>query len=687
MGDEIELIKDEELNVFTSTIDFSDIAEKIKAGKELNETEKQFVLRKNEEYWNHHPDKINRFPRWRKYMAWIAGYQHYDVDLTKNELRPVKIKRKRKIIFNKIIGFVRTLWGKLVQDVPQEGVVSSTTEDADQKAAKIGDMVIQSLKGKLKFKHILDTLKLWLVITNKVYLRAFWDEQDFGITGYTETKDDVSGIVRREPTKEDGNIGLEVISPFQCRHDPISNDRDKWRWFVFGEEVDAEVLEKQYELKPGALKDTGEIDKLNAEYDLSMTAEGEMDITSPTAKSEVMGRTVLRMEFWTPEIYIYMAGNRVLEHGENEWEEIPYFLFEEEIIPLKSTEKDVTYNESLIKHIIPVQREYNRRVSIISEAIERASKLKILAPLGSMLSKQQMTDDMGVFIDINTDMGQPFQMKLDPMPPEIYQDKMGLEREFESIIGLHEASFGRLPKYASHASGALVNILLEQDDAVLAPILTMINTRLEKVWNLILKMVQENYTTPRLMQFVGRDKASHALKFQGSDLRGNTDVKVTSQSGIPRSRALRLEYLMQLRTQGVLQNDRKLLEILDFGDPESLFEEELAHERKANRENAKIEENPQINPQDVIGQPTEMTEKTGIMEGGWLYQFDAHGAHFDIHIRDRVSVKFEGYTENQKQALDGHIRTHYTLMMMQMAQQQKEQETEQPTEEGAEETQ
>jgi len=71
----------------------------------------------------------------------------------------------------------------------------------------------------------------------------------------------------------------------------------------------------------------------------------------------------------------------------------------------------------------------------------------------------------------NPHMVNPTQLKLDTTSPEAMAFKQELEREMENVSGVHEVSFGRLPERASHASGTLVNLLLEQDDSLIDPLI------------------------------------------------------------------------------------------------------------------------------------------------------------------------------------------------------------------------
>ena len=635
------------------------IEKRIYNGKKLNASEEKHLLRKIDEYWDNHPDVSERFPRWRKYCAWVAGYQLYDYNKYTKKLIEVPLKRRRKIVFNRLRSFVRALLAKLAADTPNMSVVPKTDEDEDIEAARAGNSLVQSIQEKIGFVDTLNSLKLWLIVTNRAYLRVFWNEDDYGIVGYEPitTTDEDTGIETEgiDELKDDGDVGMEAVSPFHCRCDPLYWERDKWRWFLFGEEVDAQMVEEEYDIDKGTIEETSKT--LDTAFDLEAFDDEALFTSSTGSREDITGRTVVFKEFWTPSIYVFAAGNKILDYDVNPYGEIPFFAVEDRLLPISNYEKGFQYNESLVKDAIGIQREYNRQISLMSTALDRASKLKILVPFGSLTSKKFFTNDYGVFMDYNSKLGAaPHQMKLDPLPSFVQTYKTELEREFETSFGVREASFGRLPERASHASGTLVNLLLEQDDVLLNPLLAAINGALSKAWGLALRMVKDNYTTQRLIRCVGEDGEYSVKKFKGADLRGNTDVKVVSKAGLPRSRALRVEYIMKLFELGLIQDPQDVLSMLEFGAADKVFKDSLLHKNRADRENQMIRDNPDMQAQHMQT---------------WIYPTEDHFTHDKIHKRMRLGIEYEKLTDNQKNLLNTHLQMHQEAILA-LQQQQME---------------
>ncbi|MCM8781734.1 MAG: hypothetical protein NC828_01590 [Candidatus Omnitrophica bacterium] len=632
----------------------NEIEEKIAIGQALSDDEKAFLINFRELAWTRHPD-VNRFPRWQKILAWVAGYQYVDYKKSAKLLVPVTLERKRKLVFNRLRPFLRQALGKLTAVPYHQEVIPNTEEYDDIEAARIGDSLLEFFDDKLNLAELRRKAFIWLLLLNKFYLHVFWDESLSGVLTYRHKEEGGEetpryfGSEKYKPIEIQGDVNIELLNPFNCRHDPLTSDPKKWRWFLFSEKVDTYELENLYGLRHGTLKDDAEtID----ETDFNITNEGDVDFSPQFTTNEVSsiyGRLTTYTKIFTKKAVISMAGKSILEVKPNPYGIIPVFSYEEKLVPIDDYSKNIVYNDPHIKDLIPIQREYNRQNSLLSLALERATKVKVLSPLDALINKSQVFEESGItIIDYNSRLGEPHQLRLDPIPPYTFTALERLEREFESVGSLHEASFGRLPRRASHASGALIDILIEQDDIVVDPIIRAVDRVFSKALSYALLLVQDNYIERRLIRLVGESMAGAVFYFEGADLKGNTDVRVTSQVGLPKNRTQRVQYIMELRRAGLIKDDQLTLEMLEFGQLKSLFRDTLLHERRALSENLRIRNNKLID----ISVAQEM-----------IYQYDDDNAHLKIHLRERLSPKFELYADSQKECLDLHINLHYQKLM------------------------
>jgi predicted methyltransferase len=96
---------------------------------------------------------------------------------------------------------------------------------------------------------------------------------------------------------------------------------------------------------------------------------------------------------------------------------------------------------------------------------------------------------------------------------------------------------------------------------------------------------------------------------------------------------------MKLREVGLLTDDKHTLEMLEFGQADKIFQDNLLHERKAYKENEMIKENPEIQPGDTEG---------------WIHPLEEKQVHAVIHSRLIFGEAFERLNPNQQQTINEH---------------------------------
>ena len=103
------------------------IERQIASGGDLTQSQKDWIILKANDYWNNHPEVGRCFPIWKKCLAWVAGYQTSRSSRYKKTALTGKVIKK-KLVFNRMKTFVRTVLSKMTADVHQMGVVPKTDE-------------------------------------------------------------------------------------------------------------------------------------------------------------------------------------------------------------------------------------------------------------------------------------------------------------------------------------------------------------------------------------------------------------------------------------------------------------------------------------------------------------------------------------------------------------------------------
>jgi hypothetical protein len=585
------------------------------------------IYQKTEHHWLKDPVIKNYHGSWREDIKWFEGDQYVfwnDVAEALQSVTPILELEGRSIfvVMNKILPIIRQLHGEMRYEHIFYGE-GSTTEDEDTKAAHAASMVIGSVLDRRKFNPKISDAKLWALITGQCYWKEWWNKNLFGIV-----RSD-SGTT----AKENGDIDMDIVIPFNVRPDPEAKDRDGWRWFIEGKRVAKDVVEDEFDLPRGTL-DAESKEKTDSgifeRWDLDKSDEN----------------TVVRMEFhekgnkrYPQGRFFVCASNYALYHGPNGSpdQEIPYFMIPG-LIPILGDQ----YYRSMVSVGRPAQQRINKIASKIDEYWENA-RLKAMIARGSLDPKElEMYTRAGVdWIFYNSMVGAAPFWQSPPDPPAILMDRFAqAEREIEVAMSVREVSMARLPKYSTRASGKLWERLKGQDEKVLMPWVEDLDVNLQDAAKFILKLAKKHYSIPRLFKVIGKDKRRYIVAIKGADLRDDTDIKVRSGADIFTNREYRQDIIMSFVDKGVIKDPREAFDLMEGKGVEEYIEEQFIDQRQAQRENDMIREG-RVKPA--------------------VHKDDNHTLHFKIHDDDRKKEEYRSWSKKSQEWLEEHKAGHKAL--------------------------
>jgi hypothetical protein len=235
----------------------------------------------------------------------------------------------------------------------------------------------------------------------------------------------------------------------------------------------------------------------------------------------------------------------------------------------------------------------------------------------------------------------PVQM---PEMPKYVSDLVGMLKEhILEIGGQGETSQGRVPPGAR--SGVAIAYLQEEDDTRLGVTVQEFEETMESVSNHILQVIAEKYTTPRVVRIYKKHGDDEVFDFFGSMLDGAAAVVCQAGSALPRSKAAKQQYILDLWDRKLEQDPRKVRQMLELseGEPDE-WEVDLD---QAERENHQL-----MNGQDP-----------GVKE--WYN----HPAHHYVHRNFMKSADYEAMSPGIQDLFDKHDEEHtyYEEMQQQAA--------------------
>jgi hypothetical protein len=129
-----------------------------------------------------------------------------------------------------------------------------------------------------------------------------------------------------------------------------------------------------------------------------------------------------------------------------------------------------------------------------------------------------------------------------------------------------------------------VAYLQEEDDTKIAPTIETLEEEIGLMGSMTLERFSQFYTVDRLLRFHRRDGRFEVLKFKGADLRNNTDVVCQAGSAMPKNKAARQQFILELVGMGILKDPDQIQEMLEigYGEPDDRHKAEAQATRENN---------------------------------------------------------------------------------------------------------
>lgn len=616
----------------------------------------------NEQYTKIKSARSRLEAQWRLNLAFYYGKQ-YSVLTNVPGLPDIRLVTpnapywRARPVFNKIRPIIRTELAKCTAQKPTAEVIPASADDADMFAAQAAEQLWESLYSDKRVDRILREAVFWMLITGTGFIKSWWDDNEV---------DSVNGLM--------GDICVSAETPFHVFvPDFRSDDIEKQPFIIQTTVKDAAWLNMAY----GSVLEKPLEPNVKSTDDVLSASVLDLDGTDKAVKDGV-----LVYEVWIkpntvssfPQGAMFtIASDQILQLYQG-W---PYEHSQYPFIKLSHIPKGQFYAESVVTDLIPLQREYNRTRAQIIEAKNRMAKPQLIAPIGSV-DASKITTEPGQVIFYRPGFAPPQPLPLQPLPAYVLQELDRLNLEFDDISGQHEVSRGQTP--AGVTAATAINYLQEQDDSKLSHTIASIEFGMERLAKHMVSYAVQFWDTPRLVRVIGKTGSFDTLVLKGSDLKGNTDIRIQAGSALPTSKAAKQAFIMDLMKMGFIEPN-KGLELMEMGGVNRLYEEIRVDERQAQRENLRM----QTTDPSLIEMYLALTDQLAMMpqdpETGMpidpvtgaplqspispipVNTFDDHQKHIEVHNKFRKSQAFEGLSDVHKQLFELHVRAHVAGIM------------------------
>lgn len=521
-------------------------------------------------------------PTWTKCILFAAGVQHLRYLQTTNAWDRQKVEEWiPQPVINYIQSKVQRIVDFFTRAAPDAQVDPNTRQETDRKAAELAEVIRQYLWERNDTEEALDEFVTWMVTTGNAFKRSYIDSRARSrvrMPRYTigfEPLLDLEGnpvigpdgmpqLAERyqlergpdgQPLYEEiaqGEVNSYVLGPMQMTVPLATSRMQDAEWVMETSIQPLESLRELYPDKAGHIPHESRIvttdlyvhrltnlltsglhgvirsiDPYSLEgYGIVHTYERAPDVDFPN------GMTVVTLD----DIPLYV--DELPLGNEYSYEHCGYFR-----VPGRF------WFRGAVEDLIHPQEQINKLEQFLQLNDAYNVNGVWLVPIEAGIAEGAVRNRPGQVIRY-TYPYKPEREQGVSMPAQVVQRRAMYVQDVEELSGVRDVLMGDAPPNVS--AGVALNRLGEEAEGMFSPITKRYERFIERDQSKGLKFVQRFYPLPRYVAVKKHGTLQEIHDFMGSDLRGNTTVKVKAGSYRPRSRSGEQQMLLEAFSLGLL---------------------------------------------------------------------------------------------------------------------------------------
>lgn len=517
--------------------------------------------------------------------------------------------KKPRIVINHAQTVARTELAKLTKSRPVLDIMANSDEADDLAAVKVGLKVLEGLEWKLHIRKLRKQALWWMVTCGIGAEFVGWDYLDdaagnrkFTIDPNTDepvfNPDRIKELQAAadkgegpKPIEEEyplGDIDYRVYNPFQLYPPDNVLEWDQLHEIIVADVWDIDVLQGCY---GAAAKDVVVEDVTAGAMERRLLERSGFSVV-PSGQAQATSSSVRVHTWWCEPGHFrgnpYLKDGKMIRwcQGSHKLEESSAFPYSDGRLPFSwymHIPANLTiWPRSVMEDIREANLELDKTVSQLIENKDYMSNPMWLVATQHRL-KNKIRNVAGSIVRYTHVPGIPEPQPVQgmQMPPQVENLVVALRDQILDVSGQSEVSRGRMP--SGVRSGVQVAYLQEEDDTKIATSIENMELAGANTGSLMLTRVSQFYATQRILGFYRRDGKFDVVKFKGVDLKSNTHVITQLGSAMPKSKAARQQYTLELVGLGIEKDPKRIKDMLElgYGEPD---EDDLAT-AQANREN------------------------------------------------------------------------------------------------------
>jgi hypothetical protein len=547
---------------------------------------------------------------WWENLATYAGDLWSEWDPHAGILRETThADHKVRIPINLAQPVVRTEYAKLVKNKPILDILAVSNDKKDLDSADVGDKMMQYAEKKHQLARVRRRAVWWAITCGSAGIFVDYDPKAIGEVqvlvgpdGEPVADERMTKAIQRHYRKKkkapktvaipQGEVIVKAVTPFQFSYDMSQIYIEDAMWCFISDIYDVDEVYRRWDVE---VEDEGDAEpgviekRILARQDRTTAGKAHLSSTTTQRMVKVNRLFVRPGHRWFPEgAEIVFTDNTLIAHTD--------FPFDHGELPL-STMGHIPYGitqypMSILTQIRGPVLEVSRTVSQLVENRNLMANAPWIEYEQNRI-KNDIENKPGMRIKVNYVPGipDPHPIEMPQMPGFVENLNETFKSNILEISGQGETSQGKVP--AGARSGVAIAYLQEEDDTKLGPTVQEFEEMIARSHWQILGGYAQFYTIPRTVQIYRPHSEPEVFDFINTMLEGVAGLDVQAGSALPRSKAAKQQYILDLFDRGIEQDPVRIKQMLELGqgDPDEIEIDKTQAERE-NRFLQKGEDQP-----------------------------------------------------------------------------------------------
>lgn len=240
----------------------------------------------------------------------------------------------------------------------------------------------------------------------------------------------------------------------------------------------------------------------------------------------------------------------------------PYVLFRDNVDP-----EEPFYGFGEVELLKDPQKELNKRRSQIADNITLMGNGFWVVDTNSRVDRDKLSNRPGLIVTKQPGSEVRRESPL-PLPAHLFENINLIMRDMQNLTGVGDVLGGIVPRGIRSGAG-----LSEAQDIAATRVRLKVKhmeRSIADIGKLMIKLVKQYYTTPRVIAILGANGNVQWVNFDGGQIEGDWDIIIGTGSTLPVSRSLRFEQAVRLYQLQAIDR-RALLDAADFPNREEIL--------------------------------------------------------------------------------------------------------------------